>query len=724
MLYKDNIEIGGRRISFETGGIAKQADGSVIIRYGDTMVLVSAVASKEESEENHFFPLTVNYVERTYAAGKIPGGFFKREGRPREKEILSSRMIDRPIRPLFPEGFLCDTQIIAMVLSADQENDSDILGIIGASAALTISDIPFNGPIGAVRIGYVDGEFIVNPTFSQLDESKMDLVIVIKNDSIIMLEGECFEVDESDIIRAIEIAIPVARDIIAMQERLRDKIGETKRTIVPFNVPLGLEEKIKDLSKSEVEIINLTKDKLERNRAVKNLEGLVYKEIENKFPDTQQIVKIVIDDMRRKSMRERIIGEKIMRIDGRGAKEIRTIHCEVGILPRVHGSALFTRGQTQSLCTITLGTTTDRQRVEDLEGQSVKTFMLHYNFPPFSVGETRPLRGPGRREIGHGSLAERALESVLPVEERFPYTIRIVSDILESNGSSSMATVCGSSLALMDAGVPVKTSVAGLSIGLVKESEKYCMLSDIVGDEDHFGDMDFKVAGTRKGITAIQLDTKISELSVDIIKEALAQAKDGRYYILDIMDRTLKESRATLSDYAPKVIMMTVPKEKIGEIIGPGGKTIRRLIEETGAEIEISDDGKISIVSSDIESAENAKAKINLLIQELEPGSIFVGKVTRTTNFGAFVEISPGKEGLIHISQLAAHRVAKVEDEVKVGDEVKVMVKEIDEMGRINLSRKAVMPPSDPSKGENQTKSRYNDKYQKKPTRKRNNSSN
>jgi len=724
MLYKDNIEIGGRRISFETGGIAKQADGSVIVRYGDTMVLVSAVASKEESEENHFFPLTVNYVERTYAAGKIPGGFFKREGRPREKEILSSRMIDRPIRPLFPEGFLCDTQIIAMVLSADQENDSDILGIIGASAALTISDIPFNGPIGAVRIGYVDGEFIVNPTFSQLDESKMDLVIVIKNDSIIMLEGECFEVDESDIIRAIEIAIPVARDIIAMQERLRDKIGETKRTIAPFNVPLGLEEKIKDLSKSEVEIINLTKDKLERNRAVKNLEGLVYKEIENKFPDTQQIVKIVIDDMRRKSMRERIIGEKIMRIDGRGAKEIRPIHCEVGILPRVHGSALFTRGQTQSLCTITLGTTTDRQRVEDLEGQSVKTFMLHYNFPPFSVGETRPLRGPGRREIGHGSLAERALEPVLPVEERFPYTIRIVSDILESNGSSSMATVCGSSLALMDAGVPVKTSVAGLSIGLVKESEKYCMLSDIVGDEDHFGDMDFKVAGTRKGITAIQLDTKISKLSVDIIKEALAQAKDGRYCILDIMDRTLKESRATLSDYAPKVIMMTVPKEKIGEIIGPGGKTIRRLIEETGTEIEISDDGKISIVSSDIESAENAKAKINLLIQELEPGSIFVGKVTRTTNFGAFVEISPGKEGLIHISQLAAHRVAKVEDEVKVGDEVKVMVKEIDDMGRINLSRKAVMPPSDPSKRENQTKSRYNDKYQKKPTRKRNNSSN
>ena len=514
MLYRDNIEIGGRRISFETGGIAKQADGSVIVRYGDTMVLVSAVASKDESEDNYFFPLTVNYVERTYAAGKIPGGFFKREGRPREKEIISSRMIDRPIRPLFHEGFLCDTQIIAMVLSADQENDSDILGIIGASAALTISDIPFNGPIGAVRMGYINGEFIINPTFSQLDESKMDLVIVIKDDSIVMLEGECFEVNESDIIHAIEIAIPVARDIIAIQQRLRDKIGETKRTITPFNVPLGLGEKIKDLSASKVDIINQTKDKMERNRAVKNLEESVYKEIENEFPDTQQIVKMVIDDMRRKGMRGRIIGEKILRIDGREAQEIRPIHCEVGILPRVHGSALFTRGQTQSLCTITLGTTTDQQRVEDLEGQSVKTFMLHYNFPPFSVGETRPLRGPGRREIGHGSLAERALESVLPIEERFPYTIRIVSDILESNGSSSMATVCGSSLALMDAGVPVKTSVAGISIGLVKEDEKYGILSDITGDEDHFGDMDFKVAGTRNGITAIQLDTKSLKLGL------------------------------------------------------------------------------------------------------------------------------------------------------------------------------------------------------------------
>ncbi|TES90686.1 MAG: polyribonucleotide nucleotidyltransferase [Candidatus Cloacimonadota bacterium] len=724
MKSRNNIEISGRILSFEIDGIAKQADGAVIIQYGDTMVLVSAVASKEESDENYFFPLTVNYVERTYAAGKIPGGFFKREGRPREKEIISSRMIDRPIRPLFPDGFLSETQIIAMVLSADQENDSDILGIIGASTALTISDIPFNGPIGAVRMGYINGEFVINPTFSQLEESKMDLVLVTKNDSLVMLEGGCIEVDESVILRAIDIALPVSRDIIAAQELLRDRIGKAKRTINACDVPLGLSEKIVDLSRGEVEIINQLKNKTERSRVVRSLEEKVCNAIEDEFPDAQQIVRKVIDDLRRENMRKRVIVEDKLRFDGRRAQEIRPINCEVGVLPRVHGSALFTRGETQSLCAVTLGTTTDQQRVEDLEGESVKTFMLHYNFLPFSVGEVRYLRGPGRREIGHGSLAERALESVLPVEERFPYTIRIVSDILESNGSSSMATVCGSSLALMDAGVPVKTSVAGVSIGLIKEGEKYVILSDIIGDEDHFGDMDFKVAGTRTGITAIQLDTKISDLNIDIIKEALSRAKDGRLYILDMMAGTLKEPRAALSDYAPKVIMMFVPKEKIGGIIGPGGKTIRRLIEETGAEIEISDDGKVTIVSSTMESVLDAKAKINSLIQEIEAGNIFVGKVTRTTNFGAFVEITPGKEGLIHISQLAHHRVSKVEDEVKVGDEVKVIVKEIDDLGRINLSRKAVITPSDSSKKDNQTRQRSYDKYQKNPTQKRDNSSN
>ena len=723
MLQKDSIEVGGRRLSFETGVLAKQADGSVVVSYGDTMVLVSAVASKDENEENQFFPLTVNYVERTYAAGKIPGGFFKREGRPREKEIISSRMIDRPIRPLFPERFLNSTQIIAMVLSADQENDSDILGIIGASTALTISDIPFNGPIGAVRMGYINGEFIVNPTFSQLDESRMDLVIVTKSDSIVMIEGECCEIDESDIIRAIEIAIPVSRDIISMQERLREKAGKTKRIITSPSLLPGLEEKIIELVKSEIEIMNHITDKAERDRAVRKLEESVYEEIKAEFPDTQQTVKNIINDLRKKNVRKRLMEESRLRIDGRGIQEIRPIYCDVGILPRVHGSALFTRGQTQSLCAVTLGTSTDQQRVEDLEGQSVKTFMLHYNFPPFSVGETRPLRGPGRREIGHGSLAERAIEPILPVEESFPYTIRIVSDILESNGSSSMATVCGSSLALMDAGVPVKTSVAGVSIGLVKEEERYCLLTDILGDEDHFGDMDFKVAGSRSGVTAIQLDTKITGLGIDIIKEAFSRAKDGRYHILDMMDKTLNEPRKTLSDYAPKVIMMTVPKDKIGEIIGPGGRIIRRLIEETGAEIEISDDGKISIVSSDLDSAEKAKLMINVIIQQIEVGTVFEGIVTRITNFGAFVEISPGKEGLVHISQLAHHRVSKVEDEVKVGDKISVKVKEIDDMGRINLSRKAVISSTDSQGKENQTKQRYNGKNQKKPTQKWNNSS-
>ncbi len=720
MIYKDKIEIGGRKISFSTGGLAKQADSSVVIQYGDTMVLVSAVASRDTNELNYFFPLTVNYIERTYAAGKIPGGFFKREGRPREKEVISSRMIDRSIRPLFPKNFLSETQIIAIVLSADQENDSDILGIIGTSAALTISDIPFDGPIGAVRIGYIDGEYIINPTFSQREESKLDLVVVTKDNSVIMIEGGSFEVSEDEIIRAIEIAIPIAHEIILMQERLREQIGETKRVVPNLPFPPGLREKVVEFARIEVEGINRIVNKAERKKAEDKLRQLACKAVENDYPDSQVYVNLFIDELRRQYMRENVLSGNL-RIDGRRADEIRKIDCNVGILPRVHGSALFTRGMTQSLCTVTLGTTTDQQRVDDLEGESVKSFMLHYNFPPFSVGEVRPMRGPGRREIGHGVLAEKAIEPVLPIEEHFPYTIRIVSDILESNGSSSMASVCGTSLALMDAGVPVKTQVAGVSIGLVKEGDKQSILSDIIGDEDHYGDMDFKVAGTRNGITAVQLDTKISGLSIDIIKEAFARGKEGRSHILDIMDSTLKEPRVSVSDYAPKVIMITVPKEKIGEIIGPGGKTIRRLIEETGAEIEISDDGKVTIVSSNIESVENAQAKIKAIIQEVIVGTVMAGKVTRITNFGAFVEITPGKEGLVHISQLAHHRVAKVQDEVKVGDEITVKVKEIDDLGRINLSRKATMPLPDKEKMNNRdTKS--NGEYQKKQTRKWNNS--
>jgi polyribonucleotide nucleotidyltransferase len=723
MRYKDKIEVGGRKLSFRTGGLAKQADASVVVQYGDTLVIVSAVSSYDDCEESQFFPLTVNYIERTYAAGKIPGGFFKREGRPREKEILSSRMIDRPIRPLFPDGYMCETQIVSLVLSADQENDSDILGIIGASAALTISDIPFDGPIAAIRMGYIDGEFIINPTFSQLEESRMDLVVVAKKDSIVMLEGACFEVSEEDIMRAIEIAMPAAQDIIVLQDRLRQQIGETKRA-VSSRADEGLEQAVLRLTQGKIAGINQIQNKLQRGKATKALFEDVYKEVEQQYPESELMVKSIIDDLRKKQMREQVLASGNTRIDGRGPKDIRAIDCEVGILPRVHGSALFTRGQTQSLCTITLGTTTDQQRVEDLEGESFKTFMLHYNFPPFSVGEVRPIRGPGRREIGHGALAEKALETVLPIEERFPYTIRIVSDILESNGSSSMATVCGSSLALMDAGVPIKTSVAGISIGLVREGERYVLLSDIVGEEDHYGDMDFKIAGTREGITTIQLDTKISGLTMEVIERALAQAKEGRCHILDIMDSTLKEPRPTLSDYAPKVIMLTVPKEKIGEIIGPGGKIIRRLIEETGAEIEISDDGKVSIVSSSLESVKNAEAKIKALVQEFEAGNIVVGKVTRITNFGAFVEITPGKEGLVHISQLAHHRVAKVEDEVKVGDEVTAMVKEIDDLGRINLSRKAVMPKPNHKSHFDKKGSKDNGQFRKKPPGKRNNGRN
>lgn len=724
MRYKDKIEIGGRKLSFGTGGLAKQADASVVVQYGDTMVIVSAVSSEDTCEARQFFPLTVNYIERTYAAGKIPGGFFKREGRPREKEILSSRMIDRPIRPLFPEGYMCETQVVSLVLSADQENDSDILGIIGASAALTISDIPFDGPIAAVRMGYTDGEYIINPTFSQLEESRLDLVVVAKKDSVVMVEGGCFEMGEEEVMRAIEMAMPVARDIIMLQERLQQQIGETKRAFQP-SVDQGLEEEVVRFAQGEIGDINKMQNKVQRGKAVKALVDDIYGKMEERYPESEMEIKSIIDDLRRKHMREQVLASGNVRIDGRGPKDIRPVECEVGLLPRVHGSALFTRGQTQSLCTITLGTTTDQQRVEDLEGESFKTFMLHYNFPPFSVGEVRPIRGPGRREIGHGALAERALGTVLPIEERFPYTIRIVSDILESNGSSSMATVCGSSLALMDAGVPIKTSVAGISIGLVKEQDRYVLLSDIVGEEDHFGDMDFKVAGTREGITVIQLDTKISGLSLNIIEEALMQAREGRYHILDIMDSTLKESRPVLSDYAPKVIMLTVPKEKIGEIIGPGGKIIRRLIEETGAEIEISDDGKVSIISSSMDSVRNAEAKIKALVQEIEAGNIIVGKVTRITNFGAFVEITPGKEGLIHISQLAHHRVGKVEDVLKVGDEVTAKVREIDELGRINLSRKALLPKPENHRDHNRKDTKKgNGKFQKKPPGKRSNGRN
>lgn len=719
MLYTQNVEIGKRKLSLESGELAKQADGAVVVRYGDTIVLVSAVAEKERKEDTYFFPLTVNYVEQTYAAGKIPGGFFKREGRPREKEVLSSRLIDRPHRPLFPENFMNETQIIALVLSADQENDSDILGINGASAALTISEIPFNGPIGAVRVGNVNGEFIVNPTFSQLEDSRMDLIVVSRSDSIVMLEGACFEVTEDEILKAIEIAIGEIKKIIAVQEKLREDAGKEKMEVSSPDIPQKILDRVRN--QAEIEVINRIKDKSEREIVLKNLEESICKDIEEEFPESQNIVRDIIEKIRREDMRKKILGESCLRIDGRGSKEIRPINCEAGMLPRVHGSAVFTRGQTQSQCTVTLGTTTDQQKVDDLEGESVKTFMLHYNFFPFSVGETRYLRGPSRREIGHGILAERALGCVLPVEEQFPYTIRIVSDILESNGSSSMATVCGSSLALMDAGVPIRTSVAGIAIGLVKEGDKFVLLSDIIGEEDHFGDMDFKVTGTRKGVTALQLDTKTSGLSLDIIEKALLQAKEGRYYILDVMDKTLDHPRESLSDYAPKIIMMTVPKDKIGEIIGPGGKTIRGLIEETGAEIEISDDGKVSIISSELDSVQNAKKKIKALIQEVNVGDVFEGKVIKITNFGAFVEIVPGKEGLVHISQLSHKRVGKVEDVLNVGDVVKVVVKEIDNLGRINLSRKVLLPSP---KSSHQGKQNYHGKYKKKQSGKRNNSNN
>jgi polyribonucleotide nucleotidyltransferase len=688
MESKLEIELGGKNLRVETGKVAKQAHGAAVVRLGDTVILATAVEAKEIDAEQDFFPLFVDYREKAYAAGKIPGGFFKREGRPSEKETVSARLIDRTLRPLFPEGYFKEVQIMVLVLSSDQENDADVPGLIGASTALTISQIPFFEPVGAVRVGRVNGEFVTNPGFSELENSDIDLVVAGTKDFVNMVEGECREASEEDLLAALEYGHDKIKNIVALQQELRAKVGKPKPEveITPRNPELV--EAVTALGLEKIKAVNRTIDKLERQEKLNGLLDSVSLELLERFPESEKEVKAILEDLEKKDMRQMIL-EEGKRTDGRDIFQVRPISCEVGILPRTHGSALFTRGQTQALAVATLGTKIDEQRVDDLEGESTKSYMLHYNFPPFSVGEIRPIRGPGRREIGHGALAERAIQPVIPNEEAFPYTVRIVSDVLESNGSSSMATVCGGTLSLMDAGVPIKAPVAGIAMGLIKEEDKHAVLTDILGLEDHLGDMDFKVTGTRYGITAFQMDVKIAGVDLTLLGEALGRAKEARMHILDVMEQTIAKPRSELSAYAPRIIILKVKPDKIGEIIGPGGKMIRSIIEQTGAKIDIEDDGSVFIASVDQKAGEAAHEMILRLIEEPEIGKEYLGKVKRITPFGAFVEILPGQDGLLHISEIDTRRINKVEDVLNLGDQVKVKVIGIDPEGKIRLSRKA-----------------------------------
>ena len=691
--------VDGNELIIETGRIAKQADAAVTVQLGGTLVLVTCVCSKE-AKEIDFLPLTVEYQEKTYAAGKIPGGFFKREGRPSEKEILTARLIDRPIRPLFPEGMINDMQVAALVLSSDGENDSDILAVNGASAALAISNIPFAGPIACVRVGLVDNAFVINPTFQALEKSALDLVVTQRGEKTIMIEATANELSEEKIEEGIEFAQKYLKSIIQMQEELAKMCGRKKREDIVMRRPRpDLLNEIKKLSLARLKEINklTSKDKREEALSILTkelLEKFISKDQSIKNPIKEWEVKSAIDKVEKETVRKNILEEK-QRADGRSKDDIRPIECVVGLLPRTHGSGLFTRGQTQSLCTTTLGTSADEQMIDALEGEMQKSFMLHYNFPAFSVGEIRPFRGPGRREIGHGALAEKALKPVIPSKEEFPYTIRLVSDILESNGSSSMASVCAGSLALMDAGVPTKAPVAGIAIGLVAEGGKNVLLTDIAGLEDHYGDMDFKVAGTENGITAIQMDLKISGLEKSLLKEALSKAKKARFEVLEKMNAVISKPKEEISSYAPRIINIKVNPEKIKDVIGPGGRTIKKIIKDTGVTIDIEDDGSVQIASADDEATKRALDIIKGLVAEAEIGKTYTGKITRLMNFGAFCEILPGKEGLIHVSELANKFVKDVSSEVSVGDEVTVKVIEVDAQGRINLSRKALMETDD-----------------------------
>jgi polyribonucleotide nucleotidyltransferase len=693
-MHTFQMDMGGRSLIFEIGKMAKQASGAVLVRYGDTAVIVTATASAEPRQGIDFFPLTVDYEERLYSVGKIPGGFIKREGRPSEAAILAGRLIDRPIRPLFPEGFRNDVQVVATVLSVDQNNPPDIPAMIGASCALAVSDIPFGGPIGGVRIGLIDGQFIVNPTVAEQEKSDLNLVVAGTKDAVLMVEAGANEVPEETILRAISYGHDVIRQIVAFQETIAGEIGKPKRHLPVYEPPAEINAAVREYVTEKLTTAVFNPDKLTREEQIKAVKTEATEHFSSLYPDNGKDIAYVIQKVLKEIVRKMITVDKI-RPDGRGLEEVRPITCEVGLLARTHGSGLFTRGQTQVLTITTLGAIGDEQILDGLGVEESKRYMHHYNFPAFSVGETKPSRGPGRREIGHGALAERALVAVIPNETEFPYTIRVVSEVLESNGSTSMGSVCGSTLSLMDAGVPIKAPVSGVAMGLVKEGDHFTILTDIQGIEDALGDMDFKVAGTEQGVTAVQMDIKISGISKEILENALAQAKRGRMHILGKMMETITQPRPELSPYAPRIITMEIDPDKIRDVIGPGGKTIKKIIEDTGVSIDIEDDGKVFIAAVDVEAGQKAVKIIESLIREVEVGGIYLGKVTRLMNFGAFVEILPGKEGLVHISQLDRKRVAKVEDVVKTGDEILVKVTEIDRQGRINLSRKELLKPTE-----------------------------
>ncbi len=694
MVYNKEIEIGNKKLSIETGKLAKQANGAVMVRYGDTMVLVTAVAGALR-EEIDFFPLQVEYREKYFAAGKIPGGFFKREGKPTDKEVLSSRLIDRPIRPLFPDEYRNDTQIVATVYSYDNENDADVIAAVGASAALMVSDIPFLEPIGEVRVGRINGQYIINPTHLEIEASDLELVVAGTESSIIMVEGEAKEISEEEFLNALKFAHTEIVKIINMQKELRELCGKPKMEVKVKEVDENLVNDVKSLAYDKfAAIVGSVLAKEERSNKNKELTDEVIAALAEKYPEKESAIKEILHDIEKELMRRQIL-EKGIRLDGRDTKTVRPISIELGLLPRTHGSALFTRGETQSLTTLTLGIKGDEQIIDGLKTEYKKSFMLHYNFPPFSVGETGKIMGPGRREVGHGNLAERALKYVAPEGEKFPYILRINSDILESNGSSSMATVCAGSLAMMDGGVPTKCAIAGIAMGLIKEGDQYAILTDILGNEDHLGDMDFKVAGSTNGITAIQMDLKIQGISFETMEAALAQAKEGRMHILSIMNQAITKHRESISVYAPTLLSTKIRPEKIGALIGPGGKNVQAIQKEFSVEIAIDEDGTVHISGQDKSQAQKAKEYIKLFTTEPEVDKIYMGKVIKLAEFGAFVEFLPGIQGLLHISQLDTKRIEKVEEVLKEGERVKVKLLKI-ENGKYSLSRKAALNEKDP----------------------------
>lgn len=711
-----STELAGTTITVEIGKFGEQANGACTVRCGDTVVFVSATGSKEPREGIDFFPLTVDFEEKLYAVGRIPGGFIKREGRPTEKAILISRLIDRPIRPLFPEGFRNDVQIVAMPLSVDPDYPPEVFAMLGSSIALSISDLPFMGPTGSVAVGLVDGEFVINPVSSQREKSLMDLIVSGTKDAIMMVEAGAHEVPEEQMLEAIMFAHEHIKQLVEFQEKIVEEIGKEKIEVLVEEIDSELESKVRDFATDKIKEAVKAVEKQTRDDNLAKVEEEVLEHFAEEFPEHEKAILTVLENIKKEVVRSMILDEGV-RVDGRELSEIRPLSCEVGLLPRTHGSGFFKRGQTHVLTVCTLGPMADVQVLDGLWEEESKRYMHHYNFPPYSVGETRPMRGPGRREIGHGALAERALEPIIPSVDEFPYAIRLVSEVMSSNGSTSMASVCGSTLALMDAGVPIKAPVSGIAMGLIKDEEtgRVAILSDIQGIEDFLGDMDFKVAGTEKGITAIQMDIKIKGIDKEILAKALAAAREGRMFIMQKMLECISEPRKELSPYAPKIISTTIDPEKIRDVIGPGGKVINAIIAETGVKIEIEDDGHVFVYSPNQEDAQKAIEMIENIAKEVEVGEVYQGKVMRIANFGAFVELLPGKEGLVHISKLSHDHVSRVEDVVKVGDEITVKVTDIDEQGRITLSRKDVLPPPEKKDLDRNDKRRRDDKYRDRP---------